>query len=170
MLIENFNKTIDTWIAALEQYNIEKLRTKPGADSWSIGQVYMHLIEETNYYMTQMEACLQSDENAAEEMTEKAKVMFSSNDFPDEIIKGDPLIAHNVPQPASKLQLEEKMQLLKDAMNRIGNRIISSPNIGKAKHPGLASFNAREWCQYADMHLRHHLRQKRRIDDFLSSL
>ncbi len=57
MLIENFNKTIDTWIVALEQYDIEKLHARPNADSWSVGQVYMHLINEAEYYMEQMDAC-----------------------------------------------------------------------------------------------------------------
>ena len=38
---------------------------------------------------------------------------------------------------------------------------------GKAKHPGLNYLNASEWLQFADMHMRHHLRQKKRIDDFL---
>jgi hypothetical protein len=35
----------------------------------------------------------------------------------------------------------------------------------KNKHPGLDYFNANEWLQFAEMHLRHHLRQKKRIDN-----
>ena len=28
--------------------------------------------------------------------------------------------------------------------------------IGKTKHPGLNYFTAKEWLQFAEMHLRHH--------------
>jgi len=38
---------------------------------------------------------------------------------------------------------------------------------GKSKHPGLGFFSASEWFQFAEMHLRHHLKQKERIDRFL---
>ena len=38
---------------------------------------------------------------------------------------------------------------------------------GKTKHPGLGYFSAEEWLQFAEMHFRHHLRQKKRIDEFL---
>jgi hypothetical protein len=40
---------------------------------------------------------------------------------------------------------------------------------GKTKHPGLNYFTAKEWLQFAGMHLRHHLKQKKRIDDFLKN-
>jgi hypothetical protein len=38
--------------------------------------------------------------------------------------------------------------------------------IGKTKHPGSNYFTAKEWLQFAEIHLRHHLKQKKRIDDF----
>jgi hypothetical protein len=45
--------------------------------------------------------------------------------------------------------------------------ITQSPYKGKTKHPGLHYFNADEWLQFADMHFRHHVKQKKKIDDFL---
>jgi hypothetical protein len=41
--------------------------------------------------------------------------------------------------------------------------------IGKTKYPGLNYFTAKEWLQFAGIHLRHHLKQKKRIDDFLKN-
>ncbi len=38
---------------------------------------------------------------------------------------------------------------------------------GKSLHPGFRYLAADEWLQLAEMHLRHHFRQKTRIDDFL---
>lgn len=52
-------------------------------------------------------------------------------------------------------------------MNNVEMLISKSPFKGKTKHPGLDYFSAIEWLQFAEMHLRHHLRQKKRIDHFL---
>jgi hypothetical protein len=38
---------------------------------------------------------------------------------------------------------------------------------GKTRHPGLLYFSALEWLRFAEMHMRHHFRQKKRIDEAL---
>jgi GTP-sensing pleiotropic transcriptional regulator CodY len=166
-LLDHFNNTINTWIAAMEQYNFHSLCKKPTNESWSIGQVYMHLLNETNYYIEEMKLCISSNENASEEMIDRAKMMFSKNEFPDEIIKGDPSVSEKIQQPASKLQLEEDMLTLKKEMNSLWTKIINSEAKGKTTHPGLGYFSSVEWFQFADMHLRHHFRQKERLDHIL---
>jgi hypothetical protein len=83
--INDLDQSIDSWIKELEQYDFIQLCAKPSPTSWSLGQVCMHLIENTNYYVDQIKMCV----------------------------------------------------------------------------------NAREWFQFADMHFRHHLRQKKRIEKFL---
>jgi hypothetical protein len=70
-------------------------------------------------------------------------------------------------RPASKVVLLDQMQRLKAHLNSLENKIVGNHCIGKVRHPGLGYFNALEWLQFADMHMRHHLRQKRRIEDAL---
>jgi len=60
-----FNQTIDDWISELESYRLEKLLLKPTPESWSLGQLYIHLIDQTKYYFEQIEDCL--DQNASTE-------------------------------------------------------------------------------------------------------
>ena len=100
-------------------------------------------------------------------MSKTGKMMFARNEFPDEKIKGDPVVSENILLPASKLQFQEKMKAVKLQMNVVWNKTTSRKHIDKTKHPGYGYFNAQDWLQYAEMHLRHHFRQKRRIDDFL---
>lgn len=166
MLIEGFNHTIDIWIKELEHYNFKQLCAKPSADSWSLGQVYMHLIEDTNFYTEQIRICVSANNNVTEEASPGAKAMFLNNDFPDEIIEGAPANSR-IPQPDNKEQLRSYLLNLKDEMNKAEILISKSLCKGKTKHPGLNYFNACEWLQFAEMHLRHHLRQKKRIDNFL---
>jgi hypothetical protein len=166
MLTSDFNHTIDTWIAALEQYDISQLYAKPAAASWSLGQLYLHLMQDTNFYLEQIKICISTNDNAMEEASTFAKAIFLNNDFPDEQIEGAPSNAA-IPQPGSREELLNGLMALKHEMNEAAVLISKSSFKGKTKHPGLNYFNAAEWLQFAEMHFRHHLRQKKRIDDFL---
>jgi hypothetical protein len=74
------------------------------------------------------------------------------------------------PQPESKEQVLHSLRKIKAKMNEISSVILRSPFNGKTKHPGLGYFSAHQWLQFAEMHLRHHFRQKRRIDTFLQTM
>ena len=167
MLIEDFNRTIDTWINELEKYDLNQLLIKPSPNSWSLGQVYIHLITDTKFYADQIRICISNNNNVDEEASPFAKTMFLNNQFPDQMIEGAPSNS-SLPQPDSKLQLLRSLMNLKGEMNEVGKLITQSIFKGKTKHPGLNYFNATEWLQLTEMHFRHHLRQKKRIDDFLN--
>jgi DinB superfamily len=169
MLIEDFNRTIGIWITALEAYNCDQLTARPSSTSWSIGQVYMHLLDDTSYYIEQIKSCVMNNDHASEQPTSEGKIMLLNNDFPDEILEGAPSNAY-MPQPESKEQLVADVLNLKTAMNSAATLISKSSFHGKARHPGLGYFSADEWLQFADMHFRHHLRQKKRIDTFLEGI
>src|SRR3954466_3616283 len=104
MLVEDFNRTIEVWINALDQYSFEQLCMQPAPGSWSLGQVYMHLINATRYFITQANTCLSTNDNAMEESSPAAKAMFSNNELPDKVLEGPPSNALTR-QPGSKQQL-----------------------------------------------------------------
>ena len=166
MVTENFNRTIDIWINELNQYEFNQLCTKPAPGSWSLGQVYMHLISETSHFVEQIKICLSTNNHATEAAADAAIVMFGNNNFPDEILEGPPSNA-NTPQPEHKEQLMHGLLRLKEEINSLAASIANNQCKGKTKHPGLNYFNATEWLQFAEMHLRHHLRQKQRIENAL---
>jgi hypothetical protein len=166
MTIENFNHTIDIWIEALVNYDYSQLTARPSPGSWSIGQVYMHLLDDTSYYLAQIQVCVTNNDCESEQATPAGKTMLFNNDFPDELLEGSPANAH-MPQPESVAQLLKDLLNLKAEMDNTAVLVSQSSFHGKAKHPGLGYFSAHEWLQFAEMHLRHHLRQKKRIDAFL---
>src|SRR5579871_3224043 len=119
MLIDDFNATIDIWINALQHYSFEKLLAKPDAESWSLGQVYMHIIDEAKWYIGQIEICLSDNENADGEMKEGGIKMFANNEFPDIKIKGDPVAASQMPQPPGKEKILNELSAIKQRMNEL---------------------------------------------------
>jgi hypothetical protein len=169
MLINDCNHIIDGWIAALDQYkNPVRLRAQPVPKSWSIGQLYQHLIADTRYFIKQMQVCTQSDNNRLEEASPAAKKMLLNNDFPDLQIAGSPRNAF-IRQPGSTAALQQELEMIKTEIDAVYRQIMESKCQGKAAHPALGYFNALEWLQFTEMHFRHHLRQKKRINAFLQA-
>lgn len=162
------NNTIDTWFTALNHYSFPQLLLKPSAVSWSIGQVYMHLIENTDWFFGQIKICISCNGNEHEEASPAGKQMLLNNSFPDMQLEGPP-DNDLTPQPNSKKQIYDELMRQKEEIAILAAQIRTSPFKGKTKHPGLDYFNANEWFQFAEMHMRHHLRQKMRIDEFLKS-
>ncbi len=164
MLIDKFNNTIDSWISALDGFELSQLLEKPNEVSWSLGQLYNHLIEDTGWFIGQIEDSLSDEVNVNVEMSEAAKTIFAHGSFPDQRIQGNPVSAEKVKQPNSIKEIRTGMEQLKLAANAIWIRMQSTQHFGKSEHPGLGFFNSHEWLQYAEMHLRHHLKQKERIE------
>ncbi|SFD58187.1 DinB superfamily protein [Chitinophaga sp. CF118] len=167
--LRQFNETIEKWITYLDDYTLEMLCQKPQINSWSLGQVYVHIVEDTEYFIEQMKASLLFDNaNSEKEMHRNAKVMFENNEFPDMLLD-NPSNNPNLRMPQSKDELLQSLVLIKDEVNKLYSISDFSNSNGKTEHPGLLFFNALEWLRFAEMHMRHHLRQKSRIDDKIFS-
>ena len=169
MLLEDFNKTLDEWLTPLQNYYFATLLIKPDPSNWSLGQVYMHLIAETTWYFSQIRRCYNNLEHNEKEMSESAKFMFLKNSFPNSKIKGDPFIANNIPQPADMQSIKNALEKLKVDAATLWATMEQKEIYGKSEHPGLKYFSPKEWLQFAEMHMRHHLKQKSRIDAYLKS-
>lgn len=161
-------QSIDYWLTALDSYTLPQLLAKPSPSSWSLGQLYMHLIENTDWFFSQVRTCLSSNDNAGKTASPAGIEMLRNNSFPDLQLQGPPENDHT-PQPKSKKEIQDELLRLKEEIKSLGEKISTTHFKGKTKHPGLQYFNAGEWFQFAEMHLRHHLRQKARIDAFLKS-
>ena len=170
MEIIKFNETIDIWIDELSRFTIGQLKIKPDEKSWSLGQVYNHLIEETNWFNGQIEMTLGNDKNINEATSDDAKILFRRGSFENKRFQSDPFISDNVKQPTTVANLKSEIEQLKKDTNEIWVKIINTTNYGKSEHPGLGFLNCYEWIQYSEMHMRHHLNQKKRIEDFLKSI
>jgi len=150
--LARFNQTIQVWIDAVEDYSLEMLR---------------QILDDTEWFVGRMQEALATTDDADKEMHEDAKRMFAVNSFPDILIQG-PATNVFIPQPESREELTQRLVAIKETVNGLfGNE---PRNRGKTRHPGLLYFDAEEWLQFAEMHMRHHLRQKARIDEMLRTL
>ena len=87
----NTRSLAGVWESELGKYSDEQFASKPSAESWSIGQVYGHIVIGTlNYNVKQIEQCLLSGKNQTEKKTFPGKLMFFINSFPPLRIKVPP--------------------------------------------------------------------------------
>ncbi len=84
----SFDETITQWIDFLDQYTIDQLLEEPEPQSWSMGQVYIHLLDNSRRQLDQAKASLASGTDKEREMYEEAKVMFALGSFPNKQIQG----------------------------------------------------------------------------------
>ena len=166
ILLRAFNETILKWINYLDDYTLDMLGQKPAADSWSLGQVYTHITNDTAYFVEQMRASLLTSTDGEKQMHEHARIMLRNNEFPDIRIDG-PATNTFIRQPESKDELRQKLSAIKGEVNSLYTSFDVSNGTGKTRHPGLLYFNSLDWLQFAEMHLRHHFRQKKSIDEKL---
>ena len=163
----NYRNSLLYWLDALDAYNESELALRPAANSWSIGQVYMHLLSETGYFFEQAVHCAGSVENKQESWTPEAGYMFARNEFPDAIIEGPPT-NQLTPQPVDRQHIRIGLEKLLETLDKLAPALANDRG-GKSRHPGLGYFNALQWLQFADMHLRHHKRQQQRLNEWLKN-
>lgn len=165
--LRQFDTTIQQWIDQLGHYTLSQLWRPPRAGSWSLGQVYNHIIDDTSWFAGQMKEALECRENAGETMHPNARAMFERNGFPDIRIEG-PATNTFIAQPQSIEELARRLAAIKTTVDDLFREFDPTASTGKTQHPGLHFFSAVEWLQFSEMHMRHHLRQKERIDAALA--
>jgi hypothetical protein len=162
----DFQKIFAYWKVALDSYTENDLKKRLNEDSWTLGQVYKHLINSTlQFHLKQVSICLASAENNKEKKNFKGFLAYN-------ILKGFPPIKIKVPasefytpkEPNNKNEIQEGFEKVTHEMLEILKAFEHNAQ-GKTKHPGFNYINAVEWYKLIEMHWRHHIRQKNALDN-----
>jgi hypothetical protein len=161
----NFEKVHQLWQQALAAYTEQDLLKKETMESWTLGQVYLHLIHSTlDFHLKQIQTCLTNATNKKNKKNFKGFLAYNLlNGFPPIKIKVPPSDFYTPKQPDNKEAIQDGLLKVKKEMATILVNF-SNDHSGKTVHPGFAYLNAKEWYQLVEMHWRHHLRQKAAID------
>lgn len=171
-LYADFEKQADTWIKALDKYSIDDLLRVPPDGGWSLGQVYIHLATANKYFLGKNAELCANGENVVTDgkgKTNTGRFVFFIKNFPPVKVKMPKKETGGVEpiQPESKEQILRKLQENKEFFKSIEAKVEAAPKNVCKKYPILGYLNAAEWYQIAGFHMRHHLRQKRRLETML---
>jgi hypothetical protein len=166
----HFEKTARVWLVALNDYTDEQFALKPSETQWSIGQVYYHLVVRTeNFHLRACKKCLEHQGEVTEGgKTLAGKIVFLLGSFPPVKIHVPPSPEYTPKQPQSRAEMREGLLKLIETMRALAPQIDHASPVQKWKHLALGMLNAMEWYRLIEMHFRHHLRQKKRLDKFVT--
>lgn len=173
--LRKFEETVSSYIQELDGSSFEQLLWKPAEEEWSLGQMYMHLICSAQFMQLKNAAlCLEPSGSPEVSRSGKSKLgedLFKVGSFPPDRIRVPASPQYTPPQPESKEQLVDGLRDTVRQMVELEPTIASEFEPDKeivrntVLHPRLGGLNAMEWFLLIEMHYRHHLLQKVRLDD-----
>ena len=160
------NDSIDYWIEDFNRYDFDQLTRKPSENEWSMGQVGIHLwMSAKGFFFKNAEKCLNGEgEKNGKGKSFSGHMIYTLKMFPPVKYEMPKKVAVVPRQPESKEALINKLEDIKQSASSYIHRIPESDPSLKIKHPFLGWLNTSEWIQLCNIHFRHHLRQKRRIE------
>jgi hypothetical protein len=170
-----YKKFLDTakyYLKELDFYGKNQFKYKPSEKEWSIGQVYDHLINGTHaYHLKQVANCLAKTGGSDKgDKKFKGKILFLLKGFPSIRIKGVAANEYHPSQPESTVIMKDQLYRFVKVMNQTAKDIDAAGILTyKVAHPSLGMLNADEWFMLIEMHFRHHLKQKARLDEIVRS-
>ncbi|RCX23748.1 DinB family protein [Fontibacillus phaseoli] len=170
--LQEFKATVEGYLSELENFDMERLLIKTAEEEWSIGQMYMHLIQSAQFmHLDYVDRCLAGSEATLalkDEKTEQGKAVFELGSFPPIRIRVPASPQYTPKQPESKEQLTEGLHRIVKRMERTEAELSQAPEENKILHPGFGALNAKEWFLLIEMHYRHHLLQLERLKNELN--
>ncbi|MCM3267613.1 DinB family protein [Paenibacillus elgii] len=168
--VQRMEEITNRYIQELDDFSMEQLIRKPSENEWSLGQMYVHLINSAlNMQLRNIELCRQQSANEAAEAegkTEAGEAIFRNGSFPPVRIQVQTAVPD---QPLTKQQIVEGLNTVVRRMKEVEPLLEEISPRHTVQHPRLGGLNAKEWFELVEMHYRHHLHQKERLKAYLES-
>ena len=153
---------------SLKHYSDEQFQYKNDEETWSLGQMYEHICNASNYFfLANIVRCLEK---------RKGQMGGEKNQFGDNLYfyGGFPPRKFQVPEVIRPPEIvakkrEEYVPILSKILDDAQKLILPvSLDNGEYKciQPAFGWLNAYEWFYLLEMHTRHHLRQKKELEKF----
>ncbi|QOS79445.1 DinB family protein [Paenibacillus sp. JNUCC31] len=167
MLINDSLAIIEHYKQRLAGYTIDQLRYKSQEDVWSIGQMYIHVIDVAEEYIDHIQICIMATQEIYEGKTEDGTKAFIEKAWPDVRVKLEEPV-NRTRNPDSKDEIIAGLEQVQKKLKYWEEHIHGTNQACKVRHGWFGWLNAREWFEMINMHSRHHLRQKARLDEKLA--
>ena len=164
-----FKKRSEKWYLDLQNYSSQQLYYKPSSDQWCLAELYDHIIRvTTTYQIPNFYRCIGLDIEKGKPKNGIAYLIFNANIIPYRTIKMESfpsnIVSDFTPEILEREVLEQKFKnfieqiIAKEPLLKQSNKKV------KHNHPFFGMINAREWFSLVEIHIRHHERQKKRLE------
>lgn len=165
--LQRFEEITNHYLQQLNGFSMEQLKRQPSENEWSMGQMYLHLINTSLYMqLRSIDHCMTGNEDSVVPKggkTEAGQAIFEQGGFPPIRIQVPASPQYTPGQPESKEQLVQGLNAVMHRMKVIEPTIEKAPLQNTVSHPRFGALNAKEWFMLVEMHYRHHLQQEDRL-------
>jgi hypothetical protein len=159
------------WISELDYYGKNQFKEKIKGEGWSIGQIYDHIVNGTYaFQLKKLNDCLIRENGSNTGVkTFLGKIIFWYGSFFPFKTKGLPASAYIPDQPENPEKFKDEFYKFLKVVQKAAKEAGEAKLDYKTSHPTLGMLNAMEWLKLIEMHQRHHVMQKKRLDRTLRS-
>ncbi|RAJ27097.1 DinB family protein [Pedobacter cryoconitis] len=135
----------------------------PPIGGWSYSEVYAHIFDISLLTLKEVDNCIKG-EGKVKPTAFIVKVILFFGSFP-------PKAKYKVPKALagreSKITKEAAAEFIEEFVEQL-NMVYSQLHLAdpalKTRHPRLGYLNASQWFRFMEIHLKHHLKQLKRIE------
>ena len=165
----DFEAIKNIWLDALNDYSSQQLQVKESPEIWSLGQVYSHWLDASHLYMlAKVRLCLENPQKHSDGiLSDLGKQLMETNEFPAIEVKVPVKTSVGPRNEGDKSIILGRIESLQEDMERMLEILAKNPESGRSGHRFFGFMDAYQWYRLIPIHMRHHLRQKVKIDRFL---
>ena len=170
MNVNNEHKAItdalDTYRHWLDEIPEEQFGQTPPIGGWSYAEVYSHILQASlGSSVAAEKCCRKTGVTTSKGLNLKGMFVFLMGSFPPGKRQAPPAVAaltKKIDKEEARnliVRLRKRVEELAALMHHGGN------NDNKISHPGLGMLNGPQWFKFLRIHLQHHIKQLKRIQN-----
>ena len=172
-LLALFNKEIKVWLTDLESMDEALLFVNPNESSWSLAEVYDHIMRVAReYQIPNMKKSLTANAERKKGKNKYGIAVFNLGIRKDIKMKMEsfpqPLVTAFTPQKRRKEDLLQDFRVFIEEINDLVPLLLQSTKKDKQYHPMFGDINTKEWFALIELHIWQHKKQKKSILSFLN--
>ncbi|RPK31354.1 hypothetical protein EDO6_01981 [Paenibacillus xylanexedens] len=158
---------IEQYKRRLAGYTIDQLQYKSKEDVWSVGQMYIHVIDVAEEYINHIQTCTMATQEKHGGKTEAGTKAFNEKVWPDVRVKLEEPV-NRTRNPDSKEEIIAGLEQVIKKLKYWEEHVHGTNQACKVCHGWFGWLNACEWFEMIGMHSRHHLRQLAKLEQRLA--
>jgi hypothetical protein len=168
MSIAADEKTIENTLLVyrqkLDEIPDDLFNTTPPGGGWSYAEVYSHIMQASIGSLVAVEKCSNgTGKTHTKRLSWLARLILFTGFFPGLRFKAPASIAGMVAD-ISKEDARNLIIKVKKRLDEVVPDVDAASPYCKIKHPRFGMLNATQWLRFIGIHLKHHIRQLKRID------
>lgn len=159
----SIDKICNTYSTILETIPEDRFQLSPPGGGWSYSEVYDHIFDASLLSLIALEDCIKGKGEKKQTVFIVKLILFFGMFPPAKKFKVPKRLESRVKKinPEEARTWIEKFQL---QLKAVYLNIEQADPLLKTLHPRLGYLNASQWLRFIEIHLKHHLKQLKRIE------